>query len=48
MAQADEDEVLASGTVGDLVAGSGIEFEPPGVRQLKGLGEWPPFAVVSA
>jgi class 3 adenylate cyclase len=48
VAQAEEGEVLVSGTVRDLVAGSGIEFEPHGVRQLKGLGEWPLFAVVSA
>jgi class 3 adenylate cyclase len=41
-------EVLVSGTVRDLVAGSGISFEPRGVRELKGLGEWPLFAVVDA
>lgn len=35
-AQAEEGEVLVSGTVRDLVAGSGIEFEPRGVRELKG------------
>jgi class 3 adenylate cyclase len=39
-------EVLVSGTVKDLVAGSGIEFEPRGVRELKGLGEWPLYSVV--
>jgi class 3 adenylate cyclase/pimeloyl-ACP methyl ester carboxylesterase len=34
-------EVLVSGTVKDLVAGSGIEFQDKGVRQLKGVpGEW--------
>jgi class 3 adenylate cyclase len=44
-AQADEGEVLVSGTVKDLVAGSGITFEPRGVRELKGLGEWPLYAV---
>jgi hypothetical protein len=32
----------------DLVAGSGIEFEPRGVRELKGVGEWPHYAVVDA
>jgi class 3 adenylate cyclase len=41
-------EVLVSGTVRDLVAGSGISFEPRGLRELKGLGEWPLFAVVDA
>src|SRR5262249_23183766 len=45
-AQADEGEVVVSGTVKDLVAGSGITFEPRGVRELKGLGEWPLFSVV--
>jgi class 3 adenylate cyclase len=44
-AQAEEGEVLVSGTVKDLVAGSGIAFEPRGVRELKGLGEWPLYAV---
>ena len=34
-------EVLVSGTVRDLVAGSGIAFEDRGVAQLKGVpGEW--------
>jgi len=34
-------EVLVSGTVKDLVAGSGIEFEERGVHDLKGVpGEW--------
>jgi hypothetical protein len=41
-------EVLVSGTVKDLVAGSGIEFEPRGVRELKGVGERPLYAVVAA
>jgi class 3 adenylate cyclase len=44
-AQADVGEVLVSGTVKDLVAGSGIAFDPRGVRELKGVGEWPLFAV---
>src|SRR5262249_1356528 len=44
-AQAEEGEVLVSGTVKDLVAGSGITFESRGVKELKGLGEWPLFAV---
>jgi pimeloyl-ACP methyl ester carboxylesterase len=44
-ARADVGEVLVSGTVKDLVAGSGIVFDARGVRELKGLGEWPLFAV---
>jgi hypothetical protein len=39
---------LVSGTVRDLVAGSGIELEPRGVRDLKGIGPWPLYAVVEA
>jgi pimeloyl-ACP methyl ester carboxylesterase len=38
-------EVLVSGTVKDLVAGSGIAFDDRGLRELKGLGEWPLYAV---
>jgi class 3 adenylate cyclase len=38
-------EVLVSGTVKDLVAGSGIVFDGRGVSELKGLGEWPLYAV---
>ena len=44
-AQANDGEILVSATVKDLVAGSGIEFESRGVRELKGLGEWPVYAV---
>ncbi len=44
-AQAEAGEVLVSGTVKDLVAGSGIGFDAHGVRELKGLGEWPLYAV---
>lgn len=45
-AQADAGEVLVSGTVRDLVAGSGIEFEDRGSTALKGIpGEWRLFAV---
>jgi pimeloyl-ACP methyl ester carboxylesterase len=44
-AQADVGEVLVSGTVKDLVAGSGIVFNARGVSELKGLGEWPLYAV---
>jgi class 3 adenylate cyclase len=47
-AQAEAGEVLVSRTVTDLVAGSGIEFEARGLRDLKGLGEWPVYAVTSA
>jgi hypothetical protein len=37
-----------SRTVVDLVAGSGIEFEDRGERELKGLpGEWRLFAALS-
>jgi class 3 adenylate cyclase len=40
-AQAQPGEVLVTGTVKDLVAGSGISFEDRGVRPLKGVpGEW--------
>jgi pimeloyl-ACP methyl ester carboxylesterase len=39
-------EVLVSGTVKDLVAGSGIEFADRGAHELKGVpGEWRLFAV---
>jgi class 3 adenylate cyclase len=39
-------EVLASRTVKDLVAGSGIEFEGRGVHALKGVpGDWEVFSV---
>jgi pimeloyl-ACP methyl ester carboxylesterase len=45
-AVAEPGEILVSGTVRDLVAGSGIEFESRGIRELKGVpGEWPLFAV---
>jgi pimeloyl-ACP methyl ester carboxylesterase len=38
-------EVLASSTVRDLVAGSGLRFEPRGVHSLKGVpGQWQIFA----
>jgi class 3 adenylate cyclase len=39
-------QVVVSGTVRDLVAGSGIDFEELGARALKGVpGEWRLFAV---
>jgi hypothetical protein len=38
--------VLVSGTVKDLVVGSGIAFRDRGSRELKGVpGEWRLFAV---
>jgi class 3 adenylate cyclase len=47
--KAQADEVLVSGTVHDLVAGSGIEFEDRGTAELKGVpGEWRLFAVSNA
>jgi len=40
------DEVLVSSTVRDLVAGSGIEFDDRGERELKGVpGSWKLLAV---
>lgn len=39
-------EILVSGTVRDLVAGSGLEFSDRGTRELKGIpGEWRLFSV---
>jgi class 3 adenylate cyclase len=47
-AQATAGEVLVSGTVRDLVAGSGLEFDDRGSTALKGIpGEWRLFAVVA-
>lgn len=41
MANARDGRVLVSGTVKDLVVGSGIEFADLGAHQLKGVpGEW--------
>ena len=46
---AEPGEVLVSGTVKDLVAGSGIEFEDRGAHELKGVpGEWRLYAVRGA
>jgi pimeloyl-ACP methyl ester carboxylesterase len=43
--KASSDEVLVSATVKDLVAGSGIRFDPRGSHELKGLpGTWDLFA----
>jgi pimeloyl-ACP methyl ester carboxylesterase len=41
-------EVLATSTVRDLVAGSGIEFEDRGEHELKGVGTWRLYSVVDA
>lgn len=47
--QAVANEILVSGTVTDLVAGSGIRFEDRGARALKGVpGEWRLFAVAAS
>jgi class 3 adenylate cyclase len=41
-------EIIVSGTVKDLVAGSGVEFEARGERELKGVpGTWRLFAVAN-
>jgi class 3 adenylate cyclase len=48
MAEAQPGEVLVSGTVKDLVVGSGIEFTERGTRTLRGVpGSWPLFAVLT-
>ena len=47
-ALAGPNEVLVSGTLRDLVIGSGLEFGDRGAHQLKGVpGEWHLFAVTS-
>ena len=47
-AEASAGEILVSRTVKDLVAGSGLEFDDRGVRDLKGVPEsWQLFAVRS-
>lgn len=46
-AQAEGGEILVTRTVRDLVAGTGIELAARGRRALKGLGEWPVYAVAS-
>ena len=46
MGAAKPSEVLVSGTVKDLVVGSGIDFEDRGQRELRGVpGEWRLYAV---
>ena len=48
-ASAGPSEVLVSQTVKDLVAGSGIELEDRGERELKGVpGNWRLYAVAEA
>jgi class 3 adenylate cyclase len=45
-AQAGPGEILVSGTVKDLVIGSGIEFTDQGEHELKGVpGTWKLFAM---
>lgn len=44
--EAEPGEVLVTGTVKDLVAGSGHAFEARGERELKGVGSWRLFSVV--
>ncbi|MGI9111485.1 MAG: adenylate/guanylate cyclase domain-containing protein [Gaiellaceae bacterium] len=47
-AAAGEGEVLVSATVRDLVAGSGLQFEDRGERELKGVpGAWRLYAVAA-
>ena len=49
MAAAQEGGVLVSGTVRDLVVGSGIEFADRGTHELKGVpGSWPLFEATCA
>ena len=48
MAKAEPGGVLVSGTVKDLVSGSGIKFQDYGVHKLKGIpGEWRLFSARS-
>ncbi len=47
-ALADRSEILVSQTVADVVAGSGIQFEPRGAHELKGVpGTWQLSAVLA-
>jgi len=42
-------EVLVSGTLRDLVIGSGLQFDERGVHQLKGVpGDWRVFALAAS
>lgn len=48
MSKASAGEVFSSGTVKDLVAGSGIKFESRGLFSLKGVpGNWEVYSVVN-
>ena len=47
-AAANAGEVLVTGTVKDLVAGSGLGFEDRGERELKGVGAWRLYSVIDA
>jgi class 3 adenylate cyclase/pimeloyl-ACP methyl ester carboxylesterase len=48
MAAAQDGGVLASGTVRDLVVGSGIEFAERGMHELRGVpGTWPLYEALS-
>jgi class 3 adenylate cyclase len=48
-ALAGADEVLATGTVRDLVVGSGIAFDDRGRHDLKGVpGQWQLLAITSS
>jgi len=47
MNEAEPGMILTSGTVKDLVVGSGLEFEPQGEREMKGVpGRWSLFRVI--
>jgi adenylate cyclase len=47
MSAAEPGQVLVSGTLRDLVAGSGLEFRDRGLQELKGVpGEWHLWALV--
>jgi len=47
MSAAEPGEVLVSGTLRDLVAGSGLEFSDRGLQELKGVpGDWHLWALV--
>jgi len=49
MALAEEEEILVSRTVRDLVVGSDLMFDDRGSHQLKGIeGEWQVLAVRNA
>jgi class 3 adenylate cyclase len=48
-ARAEAGEILVSGTVRDLVVGSGVRFEDRGTAELKGVpGEWRLYTVTAA